>query len=612
MRYALNVPRFPFSAGAPKEAGRLLNRTARSLAYPVTLLALLLVLTGCRHTHAPATNHATSTPLEQALHTNADAGRLAFLRWPDFRDYKPLVESFYAQRDWDPAWVDNHKATDQAIALTTLFATSAGKGLNPQDYDAPLWPARLHLLADANDQQVAQFDTAMTVAAMRYVSDLHIGRVNPSHFSFGVNVQTKKYDLANFLVQQVVAAKNMNDALKGVEPDSPRYRDTLKALVLYQQMARQTAADPPLPTPGKPLSPGAAYAGAGALTARLQLLGDMPGNAGDAGVAGNGTPACGNLSVACDDTRYTQALAEAVRSFQGRHDLPSDGRLTPQTVAALNIPLDTRVHQLEDTLERMRWLAPEYQAAPVQVNIPEFVLRAFSDDHTLAFQMRVVVGQSSEQDHQTPVLAQQMKYIVLRPFWVVTPTIIKQEIVPHVEADKDYLEAKNFQVVNRTGKPVEHWTTEGLEKNLYMVREKPGPQNSLGLVKFMFPNKLNIYLHSTPAIQLFTRGKRDFSHGCVRIQDPEKLAEWVLRDKPEWTPDKLHDAMENGQDNKTVLLSHPIPVLISYDTARVGEDGKVHFFNDIYGYDKDMEDVLAKGDPFPVKPEPKKLTGDTV
>ena len=573
------------------------------------MLALLLVVTGCRHTHAPATNHATSTPLEQALHADADAGRLASLRWPDFRDYKPLVESFYAQRDWDSAWVDNHKATDQAIALATLFATSASKGLNPQDYDAPLWPARLHLLADANDQQVALFDTAMTVAAMRYVSDLHIGRVNPSHFSFGVNVQTKKYDLANFLVQQVVAAKSMDDALKGVEPDSARYRETVKALVLYQQMAKQTAADPPLPMPGKPLSPGAAYADAGALTTRLQLLGDMP---KDAGVAGSGIPACGNLSLACGDTRYTQALAEGVKSFQSRHSLPGDGRLTPQTVAALNVPLDTRVHQLEDTLERMRWLAPEYQAAPVQVNIPEFVLRVFGDDHTLAFQMRVVVGQSSEQDHQTPVLVQEMRYIVLRPFWVVTPTIIKQEIVPHVEADKDYIEAKNFQVVDRIGRPVEHWTAEGLEKNLYMVREKPGPQNSLGLVKFMFPNKLNIYLHSTPAIQLFTRSKRDFSHGCVRIQDPEKLAAWVLRDKPEWTPDKLHDAMENGQDNKTVLLSHPIPVLISYDTARVGEDGKVYFFADIYGYDKDMEDVLAKGDPFPVKPEPKKLTGDTV
>ncbi len=580
------------------------------------LLSLLLVLTGCRHHGAPATHHATSTPLEQALRADADAGHLAALHWPNFRDYKPLVESFYGERDWDPAWVDNRQATTQAIALTRLFALSASKGLNPDDYDAQQWPARLHGLADANDQQVAAFDTAMTVAAMRYISDLHIGRVNPSHFSFGVNVQAKKYDLAHFMVQQVVAAGNVENTLRGVEPDSEVYRNTIKALARYQELelvAKQNRSEQPLPVPGRPLRAGAPYAGAGALAARLQLLGDMP---EDAGLAGSRTPACGDaFVVGCGNSSYTQAMADGVRNFQSRHALPSDGRLTPATVAALNVPLDTRVHQLEDTLERMRWLAPEYLTAPIQVNIPEFALRVYGvdgDDHKLAFQMRVVVGRSLEQDHQTPVLAERMKYLVLRPFWVVTPTIIKQEIVPHVEADKNYIDAKNFEVVDRGGKPVKGWTAAGLAKNLYMVREKPGPQNSLGLVKFMFPNKLNIYLHSTPAVQLFARNKRDFSHGCVRIEDPEKLADWVLRDKPEWTPDKVHDAMENGQDNKAVVLSHPIPVLISYETARVGDDGKVYFFDDIYGYDKDMEEVLAKGDPFPVKPEPKKITGDTV
>ena len=587
------------------------NRSIRFFAFPVALLALLLAVTGCRRQGAPATNHATSTPLEQALHADADAGRLAPLHWPDFRDYKPLVERFYGERDWDPAWVDDHQATPQAIALIRLFALSASKGLNPEDYDAEQWPARLHGLADANDRKVAAFDTALTVAAMRYISDLHIGRVNPTHFSFGVNVQAKKYDLAHFMVQQVVAAKNMDDALKGVEPDSEAYRNTLIALAHYRELeavAKQNGAPQALPAPGRPLSAGSPYSAAGELAARLQLLGDMPGDAGLARIS-----ACGDaFVVGCGHTSYTQAMADGVRSFQSRHGLPSDGRLTPATVAALNVPLNTRVHQLEDTLERMRWLAPEYQTAPIQVNIPEFMLRVFGDDHKLAFQMRVVVGRSLEDDHKTPVLAERMKYLVLRPFWVVTPTIIKQEIVPHVEADKDYIDAKNFEVVDRGGKPVKGWTTAGLAKNQYMVREKPGPQNSLGLVKFMFPNKLNIYLHSTPAVQLFSRGKRDFSHGCVRIEDPEKLADWVLRDKPEWTPDKIHDAMENGQDNKAVVLSHPIPVLISYDTARVGDDGKVYFFNDIYGYDQDMEQVLAKGDPFPVKPEPKKLTGDTV
>ncbi len=552
------------------------------------------MLSGCRHkgaSNAPATDHATSDPIEQSLHANADAGHLALLHWPDFSDYKPLVESFYAARGWDPAWVDDRKPTRQALALIKLFAASESKGLHPDDYDAALWPGRLGKLAGASDRQIADFDTALTVAAMRYVSDLHIGRVNPRHFDFGVNVQTKKYDLANFMVQQVVAASNMGDVLKGVEPDSAEYRDTEKALVHYQDLVSHAGTEVPLPVPQKPLVPGSAYAGASALATRLTLLGDLENN-----VSGGS---------------YTQPIANGVRNFQNRHDLPADGRLTPQTVAALNVPLQTRVHQLEDTLERMRWLTPEYQSAPIEVNVPEFSLRAFDDDHKQQFEMKVVVGQSLDEDHKTPVLVEEMKYVVLRPFGNVTPTIVKSEIEWRMQANKSYIEDKNFEVVDRTGKPVENWTANGLEHGEYMVREKPGPKNSLGLIKFMFPNKLNIYLHSTPATELFDHSRRDFSHGCVRLQDPEKLADWVLRDQAQWTPDTIHDAMENGEDNKTVPLKHGIPVRIFYQTARVAEDGKVHFFNDIYGYDRDMEDVLAKGDPFPVKPEPKHQTGDT-
>ncbi len=559
-------------------------------------LCFVLAIAGCRHhgSHAPATDHATSSPLEQALRADVNAGHLAPLHWPDFSDYKPLVQGFYDQRGWDPAWVDDRKPTKQALALAKLFAASGSKGLNPDDYDAPLWQARIAGLGKAGDRDLAAFDLAMTVSAMRYISDLHIGRVNPQHFSFGVNVQAKKYDLAGFLVQQVVAAADMDAALKGVEPDTVEYRDTLDALHHYQELAQQAGDPQPLPAPSGVLSPGSVYPQTGALGARLALLGDLPDDAaGDGGV-------------------YTRAVADGVKRFQTRHNLPNDGRLTAQTVAALNVPLETRVHQLQDTLERLRWLPPEYGTAPIAVNIPEFTLRAYDPDHKEAFEMRVVVGRSIEDDHKTPVLVQQMRYLVFRPYWVVTPTIVKQEIVPHVQAAKSYIDEKNFEVVDRSGKPVPKWTPEDLEKNLYMVREKPGPGNSLGLIKFMLPNKLNIYLHSTPATELFNRTRRDFSHGCIRLQEPEKLAAWVLHDQPQWTPDAIENAMENGEDNKVVVLKNSIPVRIFYATARVAEDGTVHFFDDLYGYDKDMEDVLGKGDPFPVRPEPKQETGDTV
>jgi murein L,D-transpeptidase YcbB/YkuD len=310
---------------------------------------------------------------------------------------------------------------------------------------------------------------------------------------------------------------------------------------------------------------------------------------------------------------YSAALADGVKSFQQTHDLSSTGQLTPKTVAALNTPLSVRVLALEDTLERMRWLPDAYQQPAILVNIPEFLVRVYTPDHQEAFAIKAVVGESKVEDHNTPLLAREMKYLVFRPFWVVTPTIIKEELVPKVAADPKYLDAHNFEVITRKGKPVPHWTLDGLAHGRYMVREKPGPQNSLGLVKFIFPNKLNIYLHSTPAVQLFLRSRRDYSHGCVRLQEPEKLADWVLGDQPKWTPDAIHDAMNTGPDNKTVALKHPLTVVITYQTARVAADGKVYFFPDIYGYDQRLEATLAQGDPFPVKPLPKKDTSsDTI
>jgi murein L,D-transpeptidase YcbB/YkuD len=573
-------------------------RSGRSLL-PACLLCALLLAAGCRQRRI--TSHATSSETAEALKSTAGADKLSTLRWPDFSDYAGLVQTFYGDRNWELAWVEGRKPTPQADALIRLFTASASKGLDPEDYDASRWPARLAHLGSASDADLAQFDLAMTVTTMRYISNLHIGRVNPSHFAFGVSVDTKKYDLPQFLSRQVVGSEDVAKALSSIEPQTAEYRAMMGALARYQAMAakEQQANWQPLPVPAKPLTVGAAYAGAQQLRERLQLTGDL----------------AGDTSPGQSQSTYDAALAAAVTHFQLRHDLPNDGRLTPKTVAELNVPMSIRVHQIEDTLERWRWLSDEYLNAAILVNIPEFALRAYGDDHKVDFMMKVVVGDSVKQDHQTPVLTEMMKYIVMRPFWNVTPTILKQEIVPHIEKNRSYLADRNFEVVTGTGKPVEGWTVGELEHGGLMVREKPGPKNSLGLVKFMFPNKYNIYLHSTPALQLFDRTDRDFSHGCIRVQDAKKLADWVLRHNPDWDPSKISDAMESGPDNHIVPLKNPIPVVIFYATAMVisqgPEQGQVHFFDDIYGYDKDLESVLAQGMPYPVKPEPKQQAEDT-
>ena len=404
----------------------------------------------------------------------------------------------------------------------------------------------------------AQFDLAVTVCAMRYISDLHIGRVNPRHFDFGIDVNAKKYDLPQFLSGQVVSASNVGSVLASVEPQSDEYRRTEDMLQKYLALAVKPDAAT-LPSVSAPVGVGGSYAAAAQLAARLQLLGDLDGNDSSSGQS------------------YDARLVQGVKSFQLRHGLPNDGKLTAQTIAALNTPLDQRVRQLDDTLERWRWLTDTYANAPILVNLPEFALRAYGDGHKLDFMMAVVVGQALE-DKKTPLIEHEMKYLVFRPYWNVPISIVRKELMKHVDGNKGYLAAHNFEVTNQAGKPVEGWTAHELEQGTLMVREKPGPKNSLGLIKFMFPNEFDIYLHSTPATQLFSRTKRDFSHGCIRVADPAKLAEWLLRDQPEWTPEKVEEALNQGPDNHTVNLKTEVPVVIFYATAFVHDDGKVYFF----------------------------------
>ena len=297
--------------------------------------------------------------------------------------------------------------------------------------------------------------------------------------------------------------------------------------------------------------------------------------------------------------------------------------LTADVIASMNVPLSDRVRQIDDSLERWRWLPNEYVNAPLVVNLPEFVLRGYSpqnaNDRRPDFTMKVVVGKVLG-DHDTPVFTHEMKYLIFRPFWNVPVSIIKKELAGHVaKSGVGYLSSHNFETVSSNGEHVDASASE-IERGAVTVREKPGPKNSLGLIKFMFPNEYDIYLHSTPQPELFERTRRDFSHGCVRVQKPDELAVWVLKqgqaDPGDWTLDKVQDAMNDGPENHTVALKRSLPIVIFYLTANVADDGSVDFFNDLYGYDKELEVVLAKGRPYPsqqqkVDPHAVSTPGDT-
>jgi L,D-transpeptidase YcbB len=523
------------------------------------------------------------------LHAIADAGKLDSLRYPDFHDYQQHAERAYGLTNFTPMWLVNGQPSPQALGLIAAIGDIQKKGLDREEYDASRWSARLAAIRTSQSPEtIASFDAAMTVSAMRLISDLHIGRVAPAHFNFGIDIEAKKYDLPELLTTKVIHAASIKDVLEGVEPEYPGYERTEATLVQYETMAAHGdgAKVPDVP---KTLSVGDAYAGSAELAGRLHLLGDLP------QVAASGV----------SPTVYDASLVDALKHFQSRHGLTPTGKLGKDTVDALNVPIADRIVQLEDALERWRWLPPDFDEPPVVVNIPEFILRAYGPDQKIALQMNVVVGKAVRT--QTPVFAKDMKYIVFRPYWNVPPSIVRNEIVSSILKNRAYIGQKGFEITDSKGTVITAGSVSDavlaqLKAGQLMVRQTPGPTNSLGLIKFIFPNDDNVYLHSTPAQQLFGETRRDFSHGCVRVAQPAELAAWILRNQnPPWTLDQAKAAMQSGPDNKTVVLAKPVPVLILYVTAVVEDDNSVHFFADIYRHDKELNAVLAKGTPYPSK-----------
>jgi murein L,D-transpeptidase YcbB/YkuD len=549
---------------------------------------LLPVLTACALARG-STSRADEAPTEgSALREIVSRGTLSELRWPDFSDYREHVESFYAPDGFAPQWVRDGGPSSQALALITAFRDAWQRGLAPDDYDAPRWDARLAELAragGATEAEVARFDVALTVCAMRLVSDLHIGRINPRHFAFGLSVEGKKYDLPHLLHERLKSADDVAKVLDDVEPPFAGYHRARTALVRYTDLARQDTRET-LAVPPKSLRVGQPYEGASRLRRLLTLVGDL----------------APDSTAPVDPGLYDAALAEGVKRFQSRHGLDADGRLGAATLKQLDVPLSRRVRQLQLALERWRWAPVEFSTPPIVVNIPDFRLRGLDESNRVALEMRVVVGKAMR--NETPVFSDEMTYLVLRPYWNVPASIRRGEIVPAIETNRGYVASKRYEITTHDGKLVMDGTVSDevlaqLKAGRLAVRQKPGPANSLGLVKLMFPNEFNVYLHDTPATTLFARSRRDFSHGCIRVEKPDELAAWVLRGDPAWPLERIREAMESGPDDVTVKLARPIPVLIVYATALADENGEVHFYEDIYGHDASLEQALARGYPYP-------------
>ncbi|HEY6824503.1 MAG TPA: L,D-transpeptidase family protein [Steroidobacteraceae bacterium] len=494
------------------------------------------------------------------------------------------LREVYAQRANVPLWSRDGQATAQAQAVVHALQRADTYGLQPEDYagnalaklaDEP--PAA----ASGNAERWGRFDVRLSAATLRFLSDLHYGRVQPAAAGFNLQGTRQPLDLAASLTT-LAAASDVSETLSRVEPPFHHYALLKQALAKYLDLAQHPELKH-LPAISGSLKPGDPYAGAMALRRLLIALGDMP----------------ASTAPSADDSIFSPELSEGVRTFQQRHGVSTDGVLGKATLVALTTPFTKRVRQIDLTLERWRWLPP-FATPPIIVNIPQFRLFAFrtTDDRVAdILQMNVIVGKPYPR-MQTPVFESDMRYVVFRPYWDVPPSILRNEMLPKIRANPEYLAAQRLQIVNGQGDdspvvPPSPEAIEALAAGKLRVRQMPGEDNALGLVKFMFPNSYNVYLHSTPVHGLFKESVRTFSHGCIRVSDPLALATHVMRDEPGgWTREKI-DATMNGAKPVRVNLQRPITVLILYGTALATEAGPIEFFQDIYGYDRKLEQQLG-------------------
>ncbi len=528
------------------------------------------------------------TGISQEITAIITAKQHPYLVLSNFPNRTDDLEALYKLSNHELLWLgtpDSEKKINEALVL---LANATVHGLNPKNYDTEtLWqklqPA-LQLKLDAY-KDLALYDTALSISLLRFLHDLHYGRVNPQGINFNLKLREKKLIDLPLLIKNSLNQKTLADLPLAVEPKLKQYQKLKPALANYRQLAANSL---PFKFDFKEtLRPGESNPQIAQLRRFLITVGEMPEEK--------------SVSTTQKSSLYSDAIVSGVKKFQKRHGLTADGHIGKGSVAALNIPLIQRVTQIELAMERLRWLPALSTGASIIVNIPAFQLWAFNSvdqNDSDVLNMRVVVGNALKT--QTPVLMAEMHFIDFMPYWNVPYSIIKNELLPKLIQNSHYLEKENMELVSvfrDSEKPTafNQETMSLLKEGKLRVRQRPGGKNALGRVKFIFPNKDDVYLHDTPSNALFSRSRRDFSHGCVRVENPQKLAEFALKDQDNWNTDTIKEAL-NTPKTQRVILKKPIPVLFFYTTAYFDHNDSLDFYPDIYGHDAVLLEALSKPD----------------
>jgi len=496
-----------------------------------------------------------------------------------------LLKDFYRKRNYQPAWVSIVGPSARVEYLIDTITETDLEGLKPSYYHLQTIITLLGEVLETREKGTEPF--ANTLADLEILlSDAYLllgchftaGCVNPITLEAEWFAKPKELDVTSVL-ERALKENRIKESLRDLLPPQVIYGKLRKKLTYYRELAAKGGW--PTIAKGKPLKKGVKDNRVIQLRERLVLSGHL------------------SLDKSISEAMFDDTIEKAVILFQKLHGLDTDGVVGYMTLKALNVPVETRVRQIELNMERMRWISRNLGQRYIKVNTADFILNVVEKDHSV-LSMKVVVGKPF---WHTPVFSAKMTYLVLNPSWNVPRSIAIAEIIPKIQKNINYLKKENMKVIESWRDKAEEidpgtvdWKAMNADTFNYRLRQDPGPLNPLGQIKFMFPNQFGVYLHDTPSRGLFERNIRSFSHGCIRLEKPLDLAEYVLKKDPKWTRDKIVSEIKKGKQ-KEVRLPEPIDVHILYLTAWVDENSLLNFRDDIYGRDKKLDEALKKGPP---------------
>jgi L,D-transpeptidase YcbB len=487
------------------------------------------------------------------------------------------ISKFYELQNFQPVWTDNSMVLPQANTFIKIIEDAENEGLQPSDYHLKDINIMLNEIKSSKDSvdphTLAKFDLLLTDAFILYVSHLINGRIQPQ----GVDLTwLKNHNKVDFrkIMNLGLGSNQFQSTISKYE--NPRYIRLRTALINYKII--QANGGWPLVPSGSKIEKGHRGERIRLLRKRLLVSGDL------------------NVESTDNSDIFDEKVESAIRKFQHRHGLAQDGIVGPYTFTELNVPVENRIEQIKINMERYRWLPRNIGSRYIQVNIPSFHLDVIQNGNTV-LTMPVVVGKPY---WNTPLFSADMTYIILNPYWNIPRSIALEETLPKIHADEEYLAKQDIRVFQGwTDDSTEidpstiDWSRVGNHNLKYRFRQNPGPYNPLGLIKFMLPNDYNVYLHDTSKKSLFKKQRRDFSHGCIRVENPIGLAEYVLSTEPGWTKERIESKIRKGK-SQSIILPAPLPVYLVYFTAWVDDQGDIQFRHDVYGRDEALYQSLRK------------------